>query len=124
VLKNSYVSLALANNDIDIPDGVELVGDTCVVFGSGDPAAAAKLIKDFGKVSEFIKFKGGVVDNTYITAKDALSVADLPPLPVMQAQLLGLLQAPARSLVTVLNAKTASIVYVIKAYMDKKQSSE
>ena len=37
--------------------------------------------------------------------------------------LLGVMQAPARNLVTVLNAKVATIVNVINAYKDKVQNA-
>jgi ribosomal protein L10 len=40
---------------------------------------------------------------------------------VLLAQLLGLLQAPGSQLVRVLNAKVASIVYVLDAYCKSKE---
>jgi large subunit ribosomal protein L10 len=122
VLKNSYLSLALANNDIALADDKVLTGDTCVVCGDGDPAAAAKVVKEFSKECEFIQFKGGVMSGSYIDAKQAVGVADLPPLPVLQAQLLGVLNGPARSLATVLDQSNARIAYVLKAYETKLAS--
>ena len=47
------------------------------------------------------------------------SLAELPSKPVLQAMLLGVLQAPSRNLVSVLNAKAASILNVLNAYKDK-----
>lgn len=118
VLKNSYIALGLQSREIEPLDGA-LAGDTAVVFGSGDPCPPAKAIKEFAKAHGEVAFKGGVLDNAFISGDDAKGVADLPPLEVAQAQLLGLLQAPAGNLVRTLNAKIASIVYVLKAYEDK-----
>ena len=63
------------------------------------------------------------MDGNVLNAQDVTALADLPAKPVLQAMLLGVLQAPARNLVTVLNAKAASIVNVINAYKDKVQNS-
>ena len=50
------------------------------------------------------------------------SLAELPSKPVLQAMLLGVLQAPSRNLVSVLNAKAASILNVLNAYKDKVEN--
>ena len=45
-------------------------------------------------------------------------MADLPPLPVLQSQLLGLLNMPASQLVRTLNEPGASLARVLKAKVD------
>jgi large subunit ribosomal protein L10 len=52
-----------------------------------------------------------------------VALADLPPREVLQAQLLGLLQAPASQMVQVLNAKVASVVFVLNAYLCQKEKA-
>ena len=47
------------------------------------------------------------------------SLASLPPLPVLRAQLLGVLQAPASKLVRTLAEPGRSLASVVKAYSDK-----
>jgi large subunit ribosomal protein L10 len=64
--------------------------------------------------------KLAVVEGALLNQADAFAMADLPSREVLLAQLLGLLQAPASQLVRVLNAKLASIVYVLDAYCKKK----
>ena len=56
-----------------------------------------------------------------LTPADVDALADLPSREVLLAQLLGLLQAPGSQLVRVLNAKVASIVYVLDAYCKSKE---
>ena len=119
VMKNSFIGLGLANSDVELPDGFNLTGDTAVVFGQGDPCPSAKVIKEFGKTHECIGFKAAVVDGSFVSAQQALAVADLPSKEVLQAQLLGIMLAPAQNLVNLLNQSVAQFVSVIKAYQDK-----
>jgi len=64
-----------------------------------------------------------MIDGVLLSSAETKAMADLPSREVLQAQLLGVLQAPMRNLVGVLNAKVASIVYVLKSYLDKKEKS-
>jgi large subunit ribosomal protein L10 len=119
VMKNSFIGLGLGNSDIELPDGFSLTGDTAVVFGHGDPCPPAKVIKEFGKAHECISFKAAVVDGSLVSAQQAQAVADLPSKEVLQAQLLGIMLAPAQNLLNLLNQSVAQFVDVIKAYQDK-----
>ena len=119
VLKNSLIRKAAAELKIEGIDDVGLKGGTAMVFGKGDCSAIAKVIKEFGKESDKIQSKGGYLDGAILKGADVAALADLPAKPVLQAMLLGVLNAPARNLVTVLNAKAASIVNVINAYKNK-----
>ena len=51
VLKNALIRKAAELSQIQCIADFELAGGTAVVSGKGDPAAAAKVIIDFGKVS-------------------------------------------------------------------------
>ena len=104
-------------------DAVDLTQSTAIVYGSGDCSAVAKIINEFGKKNEAVKAKGGYLDSKVLRSADVAALADLPAKPVLQAMLLGVMQAPARNLVTVLNAKVATIVNVINAYKDKVQNA-
>lgn len=121
VLKNSVIRLALKNSNTE-HNGYQLVGDTVVVFTEGEPSSLAKVIRDFGKDHEAVSFKAVVLDGQLSDAAAAQRLADLPPLEVLQAQLLGVLQAPGRNLLGVLNAKAGSVVHVLQAYANKMQN--
>lgn len=124
VLKNTFIRRALVENEIALPEDTGLTGDTAVIFGSGDAAAAAKTIETFAKDHEQVAFKGGVLDGEFLTAADAKAVADLPPIEVLRSQLLGVLQAPSRDLVGVLNQKVSTIAYVLAAYQNKLEENQ
>ena len=121
VLKNSLIRLGINHADIDIPSHFNLAGDTAAVFGNGDPCSAAKVIKEFAKESEAVTFKAGLLDGCMLDAGDAARIADLPSKEMIRSQLLGVFQAPMANLVRVFNAKTASLVYLLQGYAEKKE---
>ena len=63
--------------------------------------------------------KGGMFEGSALTPAEIADIAALPSKDILQAQLLGVLQAPARNLVSILNNKAASILNVLNAYKDK-----
>ena len=58
-------------------------------------------------------------ESAALTPAEIADIAALPSKDILQAQLLGVLQAPARNLVSILNNKAASILNVLNAYKDK-----
>ena len=123
VQKNALIKKAAEALEISGLESVDLTGSTAIIYGQGDCSAVAKLVKEFAKKCTLLQSKGGYMDGHVLKAEDVSALADLPSKPVLQAMLLGVLQAPSRNLVTVLNAKAASIVNVINAYKDKVQNS-
>jgi len=96
-----------------------LKGSTAVVFAYQDPPGMAKVITDFARTSEYVRVKGGYLGQNPMSAEDVKALADLPPLPVMRAQLLGVLSAPASKLVRTLAEPARQVAAVLKAYADK-----
>ena len=123
VQKNALIKKAAEAMSITGLDAVDLTQSTAIVYGKGDCSAVAKVINEFGKKMDAVKAKGGYLDSKVLSSADVAALADLPAKPVLQAMLLGVMQAPARNLVTVLNAKVATIVNVINAYKDKVQNA-
>ncbi len=123
VMKNTLIKKAAAQLELDGVEAIDLTASTAMVFGNGDCSAVAKLLVEFGKKQEQVKAKGGYMDGAVLSAAEVGALADLPAKPVLQAMLLGVLQAPARNLVTVLNAKAASIVNVVNAYKEKLENA-
>jgi large subunit ribosomal protein L10 len=119
VLKNKLIKKAAELNNKESLSKINLSGDTALVSGSGDPGAVAKSLSDFAKKHKQVTFKGGYLDGSVLTDTDVTAISKLPPKEVLQAQLLGTLQAPASSLARLLNAKLSGIAYVLNAYKDK-----
>ena len=125
VVKNTLVKKAAAKLGLKALEDAALDHDTALVSGDCDPVALAKAVRDFvkGKGKEIVKVKYGVLDGNLLSAADVDALADLPSREVLLAQLLGLLQAPGSQLVRVLNAKIASVVYVLDAIRKKKEEA-
>jgi len=114
VVKNTFLRRAMS--DAGLPDiGTDLKGQTAIVVGEKDVAAAAKVLKAF--VSEFKKpeVKIGVVDRMVVNADQINAIADLPSREILLSQLLGVLQAPASTLVRLLNEPASALARVLKA---------
>jgi large subunit ribosomal protein L10 len=118
VVKNSLVRNAF--KELNYPDlNGAFHGPTAVVYGNKDVAAAAGVLKTFIKEFKKLKIKGGVLDKAMISASDIETIADLPPREVLQAQLLGVLSAPATKLVRLLNTPASQLVQVLQAKSEK-----
>ena len=102
---------------------LKVAGETMLVSGGADPVKVAKVLADFGKDRKTLQFKAGLLSGKLLSVADTKALAELPSREVLLAQLLGLLQAPSRQLVTVLNAKVASVVYALNAYVGKKEQA-
>ena len=119
VFKNTFVKKAAAKAGYPEKLSEALTGQSAVVTGDKDVCAAAKVMKTFAKEFEKPKLKAGVLDGNLLSAEGIQSLADLPSKEVLQATLLGVLQAPASKLVRLLNEPAASLARVLKAKSEK-----
>jgi large subunit ribosomal protein L10 len=118
VIKNTLLRRAL--KDSNLPDLESyLHGQSAVVMGESDVSAAAKVLKNFAAEFQKPKIKVGILDKSILEPADIMALADLPSKEVLQAKLLGLLLAPASTLVRLINTPASQIAQVLKAYSDK-----
>jgi len=122
VTKNTLIQIALRDAGLPTP-GDHLIGTTLVVFGTRDVVAVAKAVVDTAKEMEALKVKGGLLGSRVLTALEVRTLAQLPPLAVVRARLLGLVQTPASRVVGVLASPARQTLGVLKAYADKQASS-
>jgi large subunit ribosomal protein L10 len=76
----------------------------------------AKTLKEFKLPT--IKF--GILEGKIFSDLEILKISSLPPLPVLQAQLLGQMKAPISGLHRALNWNLQNLVMTLKAIEDKK----
>lgn len=117
VAKNTLLDMALKSKKMKT-DG-DLVGTTMMAYIPTDAPALAKIFSDASK-SENFKIKWGYLDGEFINERMIRELADLPPLPVMRAKLLGMFNAPASKLVRTINEPARSLAGVFKAYSEKE----
>jgi large subunit ribosomal protein L10 len=118
VVKNTLLSNVFKAQNITVDEKL-LSGSTAVGFAFNDAPAMAKAMTDFVKGNEVFKVKGGYLGNQTMNASQIKALADLPPLPVMRAKLLGLLQTPASQLVRTLAEPARGLASVVRAYSEK-----
>jgi large subunit ribosomal protein L10 len=118
IVKNTLVKLAIEDAGLSVPEGY-FENSTAIGFAFTDPPVLAKTLMDYAKTAEFLKIKGGYLENTPLKAEDIKALAELPPLPIMQARLLGTILAPASRLVRTLVEPARQVAAVFKAYADQ-----
>lgn len=119
VVKNRLLLLALRQAGIELP-AEALQGTTAVGFAGDDAPAVTRAIVEVARQSGGLLLKFGYFEGRVYDARQLERLAELPPLPVMRAQLLGLLQAPARGVASAVAASLRQVATVIKAYSEKQ----
>jgi large subunit ribosomal protein L10 len=117
IIKNTLGKLAFEGAGYDVPPEYFL-GSTAAGFAFEDAPAMAKAMADFSKSVQFLKFKGGYLETNILSAEEIKALAALPPLPVLRAQLLGTLMAPANQLVRTLAEPGRQMAAVLQAFVD------
>ena len=112
VIKNRLARIAVEGSPLAALRP-HLKGPTGVVIGRKDPAAVAKALAAFTKANPALQVRVGVIDGHLLEPQALKAVADLPSREVLRAQLVGAIQGPLASLVSVLNAPLRELVYVL-----------
>lgn len=123
IVKNTLGKVAFDSAGRTVPENF-LDGSTAMVFAFQDGPATAKAFMEFAKEREAIKVKGGFLNDELIGPEAVTALAELPPLPVMRAQLLGTIMAPASKLVRTLAEPARQVAAVIKAYSEAAPSQD
>lgn len=127
VTKNTLITKALEQSGWAVPASV-LKGQTAIVFGKENFPGVAKALLNFldtEKIEpERLQVVGGVMGGTNVLdAAGVKAVSELPTLPELQAQIIGLIVAPATNIASVLEAATGGMVNFLQALEDKLKES-
>ena len=115
IVKNTLAKIAFEEAKVPAPEGV-FEGTTAIGFAQEDVPPLAKAIADLVKEVETVKLKGGIIQGTLYNPEEIQRIADLPTLPVLQAQLLGVLTMPGAQLAGVLAGSIRQLLTVLKAH--------
>ncbi len=123
VVKNSLAKIAVKDTEYEgILD--MLTGMISLVFTmDDDQVAGARIVKSFGKKSDRITVKGGVIDGKILSEKDVKALADLPSKEELQSKLLGTMLAVPQNFVRLLNAVPQNFVQLLVAYKEKMEKA-
>lgn len=124
VVKNNLATIAA--DRVDNPALKDLLqGPTGLVLFSGDVVAPVKSVTEHIRTTRVeVPITGAVVDGQFMTGQDVQRVASLPSREVLQAQALGLLQAPMQNLLTVLNSHMRSLVFILQQRVQQLEETQ
>lgn len=123
ILKNTLSKIAFEGAGLTFPEDL-FEGSTAVGFAFQDAPGLVKTMVEHARTTEFLKVKGGFLGQTAISSEEIRSLAELPPLPVVRAQLLGTLLAPAGKLVRTLAEPARMVAAIMMAYSEKEAATE
>lgn len=124
VVKNRLTRRAAAGTPVE-PLTESLVGPRSMAFHHSDPLALAKVLVEFAEDNPELKVLGGLIDAKDLLDADAVkSLAKLPSLPELQAQLLSVIQMPATMLTRLIGTPATQLAAVIKARNDRMESDD
>jgi large subunit ribosomal protein L10 len=121
VVKNTLVKMAFEDVGLPQPEG-SLEGPTAIGATSEDLPALAKAIVDLSKEVDVFRVKAAIIEGEVFDSAEVVRLAELPPLPVLRAQLLGLLQTPAQQIAGALAGSLRQVVNVLNAYSEQEAS--
>lgn len=120
VVKMTLARLATADLDIEDLDEL-LLGPTGLTFADGDPAGAAKVLRDFAKGHEVLVIKGGLLGREFLTPERVAELADIEPREVLLARIAGAFEAPMAKMAGLLAALPRNAATMMQQLLEKKQ---
>ena len=94
-------------------------GPTAVAFGE-DAIMSARILSKFAKDNEKLKLIGGIMDNELLDQAGVQNVANLPTLDEARANIVGILNASASKLVSILLARSEKMSSLPPENSDKQ----
>ena len=115
IVKNSLMDLAFKELDLPLPEGAT-DGTTAIGFAMEEVPGVAKAIVGLSREAKTLQIKGGLIEGELIDQARILTLADLPPMPIVRGQLLGLITTPAGQVAGALAATLRQLAGVMHAY--------
>ena len=123
VVKNTLFKRALGEKVTPELDTL-LAGPTAIAFAGEDVVATTKALLDYFRElrKPEIKVKGGYVDGRVYNADQVTALSKVPPKQVVQAQVVGTIQAPLNNFAGTLNNLLGEFARTLQALADKQQA--
>ncbi|MFQ5981860.1 MAG: 50S ribosomal protein L10 [Woeseiaceae bacterium] len=119
VVKNTLARRAVEGTEFECMKET-LSGPILLAFAKDDPAAAARVIKDFARGHDALKAVSLSAGGELLPATDLAKLADLPTLDQGRAILLGAMMAPLTKLVRTLAEPSTMLARTLSARGDQE----
>ncbi len=113
VVKNRLAKRAIASTELE---GLSrhLSGPTGLIVSREDPVAVAKALATFTRTNQALTIKAGIVEGQVLEAAGLKALAELPSREALRGQIVGLLQGPLVQLLGLLTAPQRELVYILE----------
>ena len=119
VVKNRLAKRAASGSAVEMIKD-RLRGPCGLASHATDPVVLARVLTEFAKENPQLRLLAGVVDARMMLETEGIkALSTMPGLPELRAQLLGLIQTPARMLVRILNTPGGQVVQALDAWRRK-----
>ena len=98
-------------------------GPTAVAFSDSDPAALAKLLKEFAQDHPGMKFKSGVVAGQAVAADQVVELADLPSREELLSKVAFMFNAPLTRFASTLQSPLVKLGSLLKQVVEQKEEA-
>lgn len=114
IAKKNLIKLAMEKlNGKEFFDAYK--GSVALIMDQKGDTDGARILKQFKeKEKKDLTILGGILESKFISAKEVLAIADLPSRDILLANLLSVLQGPARSFVQVINAPLRDFIQILR----------
>lgn len=119
VTKNTLLGVALEQTGHPVPEAL-LTGQLATGFVFDDLPAMAKLFSEHKKEVDKFVLRGGVMGQEILSAENVEALSKLPSLDQLRAQLIGMINSPAQSLVSAVANGVRQVINVLDAYAKKE----
>jgi large subunit ribosomal protein L10 len=100
-----------------------LKGPLLLAFSEEEPAAAARIVRDFAKDNDKLVVKVIALNGKLLAATDLVALATMPTREEALAQLLGVMKAPVEKLARTIKAPVDKLVKTVAAVREQKQAA-
>jgi large subunit ribosomal protein L10 len=123
VTKKTLLKYALEQANKPVPADL-MDGQLAAGFALDQVPTLAKTLVDFAKQDDTLTLRGGIFGDEVLSYDQVKALAELPSLPELRAQILGLINAPAQNIVSALTNGVRQVVNVIDAYAKSEDAAE
>jgi large subunit ribosomal protein L10 len=125
VVKNTLTRRAAEAAGVDALLAL-LEGPSAIAFleSDGDPVAVAKALGDVARDTKVFAVRGGILEGKTIGPDDVESLAKLPPVDLLRAQVLGAITAPLTTIVGLFTAPLRDLAGLIDARIEQLEAQD
>lgn len=123
VVKNTLLRIASEGTHLDVLKD-EFKGPLALILTDKEVVDTTKALVDFAKKNAQLEFKAGILDGKVLTKEQFSTLATMPSREVLLGKLLSVMVGVQTGLVNVLSGVPRSLVQVLEAYRQKKETEQ